>query len=382
MIIRIFRLLGHSTKLIWLVFLLSCSKSEKENELPGPIIPSQEIGLKEINPSIFIGSPIVPLFDVPKYMDIPLKEFSAAQVLFYAGFGGWPEDGTLELQNFNALVNWMDQNGLSSHVHMLVGPNFYMPDWLKNGTWTNAELDGHLKNLIHGILDANGNADKIDVWNIANEVFNQDGTYVDGSDMLWNQLGWEDDTSGLTGDDKINDKHPIFIRKAFTYAREKTDKILEYRDYLIENENPNSGWDEKQKAVVQLIKHMQNSNIPIDAVGIQGHHDIGNADWVLQNDGVKKAAEKFKSLGVEVHFTEIDFGAGEKLWTPELAQQQKEDYYNYIRQAIEGGATRIYTWGVQDGLDKGWRTNEHPLPWDENLDKKPAYQGISEALKD
>ena len=87
-------------------------------------------------------------------------------------------------------------------------------------------------------------------------------------------------------------------------------------------------------------------------------------------------------MGLEVYITELDAGIEKRTWTEALSQQQKTDYYNYIKQAIEGGATRINFWGMQDGLDKGWITDEHPLPWDENLNRKPAYFGIQQALKE
>lgn len=369
-------------KLLFLGILLSCSTDKNVDSELSQGDSAQEIGLKDLNSRVLVGATIAADFDNQKYISIPKKEFSAGQALFYAGFGGWPQENRLNLDNFNAVINWMVQNDISPQVHMLVGPNFYMPDWLKNGNWTNQELENHLKNLIYGVIEVNQNAQKVDVWNVINEVFNQDGTYVEDDKMVWNQLGWEDDASGLVGEDKVNDRHPVFIRRAFTYARDKTNKILEYRDYLIETSNPNSGWDKKQKAVFQLIKHMQNSAIPIDAVGIQGHHDIGNIDWVIDENGIKEAVEKFKDLGIEVHITEFDVGTGDRNWSSVLAEQQREDYYRYIKLALEAGANRVYTWGFQDGRDKGWRTNEHPLPWDENLDKKPAYFGLQKALEE
>jgi GH35 family endo-1,4-beta-xylanase len=36
-------------------------------------------------------------------------------------------------------------------------------------------------------------------------------------------------------------------------------------------------------------------------------------------------------------------------------------------------------WGLRDG-DPGWLTLNHPLPFNENLERKPAYDGIQEAL--
>jgi len=368
--------------LYFMVLVLACSSDDnpKHQQIPDNDNQENVVTLKNTNSKVLIGSPLNPSsLEIEKYADIAKMEFSAGQSLWYAKWDGWLGEREYNFANLNKVVNFMDENKITSQVHMIVGPDFYMPEWLLEGTWSTDELDLLLKDLIFAMMDDNDNKSKVDTWNVVNEAFNQDGSY---SEMFWNQMGWEEDTSGLTGEDKINDRHPLFIRKAFEYSREKTAKKLEYRDYLIESGNPDNGWDKKQKAVFQLMKHMLNSNIPLDAIGIQGHHDIGNADWVTQSKGVKEATKRFKSLGLEVHITEIDFGTKDRSWSEELAEQQKSDYYNYIKQAIEGGATRIYSWGVQDGLDSGWRTNEHPLPWNENLEKKPAYFGILQALEE
>ncbi len=364
------------------VLVLACSSDNNPKIEAIPVDDTQEstIALKNANPNVLVGSPLSPSsLDIEKYVNIPKTEFSTGQSLWYARWNGWLGQREYNFTNLNKTIDFMDENQIISQVHMIIGPDFYMPDWLLEGTWSGEELDALLKDLIFAMMDENDNKSKVDTWNVVNEAFDQDGSY---SEMFWNQLGWEDDGSGLSGEDKINDRHPVFIRKAFEYCREKTSKKLEYRDYLIESSNPENGWDKKQKAVFQLMKHMLNSNIPIDVIGIQGHHDIGNVDWVTNVNGVKQATEKFKSLGLEVHITEIDFGTKDRSWSTALAEQQKSDYYDFVKNAVEGGATRIYTWGIQDGLDTGWRTNEHPLPWDENLEKKPAYLGILQALED
>ena len=363
------------------LLFFSCAK-EQETKTDS-IIESEasEIGLKSLLPKLLVGSPInaTSLQDT-NYSKIAKKEFSAGQSLWYARWDGWTSESTFNFTNLNASINWCVQNNKSTHVHMLLGPNFYMPDWLLNGSWTNVQLNQLLKKEIFSAMESNDNKNKVDVWNIINELFNDDGTYRD--DVIWNQLGWEVDLSNLTGDENVNTMHPVFIRKAFNFARSKTTKKLEYRDYLIENNNPIYGFDKKHKAVYQLLKHMLNSGIPIDAVGLQGHYDIGNLNWILENNELKNNIEKFKDLGLEVYMTELDLGSGLNPWNSELAQQQKQDYYNVVSQTIAGGASRIYTWGFQDGLDAGWRTNEHPLPWDENLIKKPAYFGIRKAIID
>ncbi|MDC0008261.1 endo-1,4-beta-xylanase [bacterium] len=368
----------------WL-FTVSCSQdrapepttesvTEDPVENPTPLA----VGLKDFNPEIKIGGNFS-FVDQAKYLAITETEFNATQVLYYAGFGGWPSRNEYDFTNLNTSVNWLAERNIGTHIHMLFGPDLYMPDWLKKVTWTPEELDSLMQEYIQNIMDANDNKNKVAVWNVINELFNDDGTYR--SDMVWNQMGFEDDISDLTGDENINTQHPIFIRKAFEYCRNATSAKLEYRDYLIENNDPGSGWDKKHKATYQLLKHMLNSNIPLDAVGIQGHFDIGELGWVLDNKGLQQIVEKFKALGLEVYITEMDIGTKGAYTTAEQ-EQQRTDFYNYTLQALNGGAERIYTWGVHDGRDQFWRTDEKPLLWDANLDPKKAYEGVKKALQD
>ena len=343
--------------------------------------PVKELALKDINARVLIGSTInIIENNDAKYMDIAKTELSTGQSLWYANWGGWLSEKTYDFTNLNTNINWMKEKGISPQMHMLVGPDPFMPDWLIKGTWHKSELDSLLHHMIYSIMDANDNKDKVDIWNVINELFEDDGTYR--TNMVWSQIGWEKDKSGLIKDDKINDKHPIFIRKAFTYCREKTAKKLELRDFNIESNNPVSENDKKYKAIYQLLKHMINEKIPVDAIGIQGHLSVGNDSWRLDSNMLKCTVEKFKALGLEVYITELDARIENQTWTTSLAQKQKQDYYNYIKQAIEGGATRIHFWGIQDGADKGWITTEHPLPWDENFNRKPAYFGIQQALSE
>lgn len=374
---------------ISVIFFSACGKSSNSTSTTAVVNAedSSDVHLKNINGKVLIGSYIENKFADTAYANFAAKEFSAGQITWFAAWGGWPSENSYYFADFNAVVNWLKQNSISTHMHMLVGPNFYMPEWLVKGTWTNDQLDALLKNMIYSIMDANDNKNKVDVWNVVNESFYDDGNYVTDTDTIWNRLGWEADQSGLSGVDKINAQHPVFIRKAFQYARDKTSAKLEYRDCGIESNNPagypNStclGGDKKHKAVYQLLKHMRNSGIPVDAVGIQGHRDIGNVDKLTQNNDLQNTIQKFKALGLEVYVTELDIGTAGQTWNDALAIQQKTDYYNYLLQAINGGASRIYIWGIADGSDPTWRTNEHPLPWDENYKRKPAYYGIVQAL--
>ena len=352
---------------------------------PSPVVssapPASGAGLKLMNPRVMVGASVSSVTDgttSQTFKDIIVKEFNCGQALWYGAWGSWPANGSANFEKVSAEINWLRDNNISPHVHMLIGSDFYAPTWLKNGGFTGPQLEAILQGLIDGVMDHNDNKSKVDVWNVINEII-EDGTGHYCSDVVGNAMGWEADQSGLSGGDRINTQHPVFIRKAFEFARAKTTRKLEIRDYLIEIMD----WP-KHKGMYQLLKHMLNSGIPVDAVGIQGHFEIGhsNATAALGDRGVRAVTSKFKALGIEVHITEMDHETGGQAWSPTLAEAQSTQYYDYTKAAILGGASRVYSWGFQDGRDAGWLPTKHPLPWDENLQRKPAYFGWEKALLD
>ncbi len=359
-----------------ILLCLSCSNQQDDVVTEEP--STTELKLKDINPKVLVGSPVEISFNDTNYTNIIKTELSTGEGLWYARFGGWLGEKDFDYTELNKNINWIKTNGMSPTVHMLVGPDNYMPDWLINEKREPAELDSLLRSMIYNIMETNDNKNKVDIWNVINELFDDDGTYR--TNMLWSQIGWEDDASSLTGKDKINEKHPVFIRKAFTYCREKTSKKLELRDFNIETDNSAHFNYRKNIAAYQLIKHMLNSNIPIDALGIQGHLTVDSTSWALDDSALKNTVKKFKALGIEVYITELDVTISNKKWSTTVAQKQKEEYYNYVKQAVEGGASRISFWGVKDDMDPYWLLDKYPLPWDKSSNRKASYYGVQQAL--
>jgi GH35 family endo-1,4-beta-xylanase len=283
--------------------------------------------------------------------------------------------GQHDFESFNDGVNWLYERGMKPMHHMLFGPSQYEAPWVREITSVSA-LDSLLKDRIRSIMESNNNASKVNVWNVVNEAlsWNKDeiGNYFNADKLVWVRMGYEDDKSGLTGEAKINDKHPVFIRKAFEYASKYAKGKLELRDNGCEK----SG--RKAMALYQLVRHLQNSGVKIDGVGFQCHFNI-------EGEGTFNPAElageirKFRKAGVEVYLTEVDFGSGKEPWTPELAEKQKEEYRKLMTVALEEGVSQVHFWGLRDA-DENWRGDENPLLFDKNLNPKPAYYGVKEAL--
>jgi len=283
--------------------------------------------------------------------------------------------GQHDFDSFNEGVNWFYERGMKPMHHMLCGPTQYEPAWIKTITSTKV-LDSLLEERIRSIMLSNDNASKVNVWNVVNESLNwngeKEGEYFKEDMCIWVRLGYEDDKSGLTGDDKINDKHPVYIRKAFEYASKYARGKLELRDNGCEKPC------KKARALYQLVRHLQQSGVRIEGVGLQCHFPL-EGRGALNPQGLAYEISKYRKIGMEVYLTEVDFGRKKLPWTPELAQKQKEEYKKLIMVALNEGVSQVHFWGLRDD-DENWLRGENPLLFDENLAPKPAYYGVKEAL--
>jgi GH35 family endo-1,4-beta-xylanase len=326
--------------------------------------------------------------DTDGYKGIFNREFNTAQTAWFNNWGGWNAPDQFNFSNLRKMTDYAMANNKYMVMHCGVASwNFFQPKWLIDSNYTPTELDVLLKKIIYALMDDHDNKNKYAVLNVANELFNEDGSYRDSTTMRWNKMGWENDESDLAGAEKVNTKHPIFVGKTFQYFREKTNAILELREYRndIIHEHTSKRFINKQRAFYQLAKHLLNKKIPIDAVGLQSHYYMGDSTNACKNDDLSGAMQKFKKLGLKVYVTEFDCGqyfdgkSPFKPFTPEKYQQQRKEYYELTKQMLKGEPDMICFWGFQDA-DPHWRTKEYHMPFDSVLNAKPAYYGIQQAL--
>ncbi len=307
-----------------------------------------------------------------KYRNLYKRELSAATVLCYPR-GIWTGLKQYDFSRFNITVNWFENEGLIQMAHLLVGSNHYYPEWFTDNSYTKQQLEYLMEDYIRAIMQSNDNHSKIDIWNVVNEAI-----WVEAAGEkyytwnIWNQLGWEEDRSGLTGADKKRDTHPVYIRKALEIARKYTDNKLELRDNGIEFPN-----NHEYQVFYQLVKHLLNEGVPLDAVGFQAHLGVDQTyDW----EGLKNNIKRYKDLGLEVYITELDVAND---GTKKGREKQRQYYYDVVKAAREGGVDIINLWGLNDG-QMGERTeDEFALMFEgSNMIPKPAYYGFQQALSE
>ncbi|KAG6865589.1 hypothetical protein C0991_001138 [Blastosporella zonata] len=259
-----------------------------------------------------------------------------------------PVRGQFNFTMADQLVAWAEKNGQIMRGHNCVWYN-QLPDWVTAGNFSAPELAEIV--ATHCGTEVGHFRGKI--WDVINEPFNDDGTWRET--VFYNTLN----TTYI----------PIALEAA---RRADPGAKLYINDYNIE------GPGAKSTAMINLVKKLKEDRVPIDGVGIQGHLIVGELPANIE-DNIRAIV----ATGVEVAITELDIRMTLPA-TEALLAQQKIDYNTVITacQNVKGcigvtvwDYTDRYTWVPSTFPGQG-----APCPWDDNLERKPAWSGIAEGF--
>ncbi|MFG3053300.1 non-reducing end alpha-L-arabinofuranosidase family hydrolase [Kitasatospora sp. NPDC048239] len=244
-----------------------------------------------------------------------------------------PSRGSFNFGPADSIVNHASAHGQKTRGHTLVWHS-QLPDWVKSINDANT-LRGVMNN--HITQEMNHYKGKIYAWDVVNEAFADGGSGQHRDSVFQRVLG-----NG-------------FIEEAFRTARNVDPSAkLCYNDYNIEN------WtDAKTQGVYNMVKDFKSRGVPIDCVGLQSHFGAGGPPA-----GFQTTLSSFAALGVDVQITELD-----------IAQASATAYTNTVQDCLAvARCTGITVWGIRDS--DSWRTGENALLFDNNGNKKPAYNAV------
>ena len=122
--------------------------------------------------------------------------------------------------------------------------------------------------------------------------------------------------------------------------------------------------------------------ILLDGIGFQAHVDLAY-DTPQALSSFAENLERFKSLGLELHITELDIRLHDA--SPASLAAQAKLYAEITKTCVEQPACKVLqTWGFTDRYS--WIPRYYPqmgwaLLWDAEYGKKPAYFGLLTALQ-
>lgn len=283
-----------------------------------------------------------------------------------------PSENTWRFERPDGLVNWCSDNDLAIHGHTLVW-HAQTNDWFfRDGD--KAAVTQRLKDHISTLVGRYKG--KILSWDVVNEAINDRGN------------AQTTQTENLRNSSWLQVMGPEFLTLAFQFAHEADpDARLYYNDYGIEAGH-------KHASSMVLLRRLIKDGAPIHGVGIQGHWSTTHIPYAA----LDKALSDYAALGLKVSITELDvtirgasggqFGAGfgRRRFgggpppSPQDLQAQAEAYAQLFAILIKHKdvVERVTFWGLSDR--RTWRYGQHPLIFDSNNQRKPAYAAIVDAL--
>lgn len=275
-----------------------------------------------------------------------------------------PSEGTFTFDNADKIADFAAANGLKLRGHTLVWHN-QTPNWFfegKNGELADKEtLLSRMKAHIDTV--AGRYKGKAYCWDVVNEAVADDAdTYLRKSKWL----------------DGVGEE---FIARAFEYAHAADpDALLFYNDY-------NECDPAKREKIYRLVKGLKDQGVPIHGIGMQGHYNLTHPSIDL----VRQAIERYASLDVVLHVTELDmsmFAFDDRRTdltapTAEMLEKQAElyeqlfavyrEYRAHIGSVTFWGAADDYTW-LSDFPVRGRRN--WPMLFDEKHQPKEAFRRV------
>ncbi len=189
-----------------------------------------------------------------------------------------------------------------------------------------------------------------------------------------------------------------YVLKAFEFAHEADrDAELYYNDYGIDV-------GAKRERALRLIRQIKQAGLRLDAVGIQGHWalqtpDLAEIERGIQafiNERVKVMITEMdidvlprnRALGADINATEREGRDPYRAGLPDNVQRSLADRYGALFAMFlrYSQVARVTLWGVSDG--DSWLNNfpvrgrtNHPLLFDRQLQPKPAFRAVVQALQ-
>ncbi|AUP77897.1 endo-1,4-beta-xylanase [Flavivirga eckloniae] len=272
----------------------------------------------------------------------------------------YPSQGNYDFSAGDVIVNFAQANNMDVHGHALIWHNA-TPSWVENFAGTDAEFEAMIEDYI--TTTVNHFKGKVRSWDVVNEAL-EDGTGHPLRNSVFRQK---------MGDD--------YIKKCFQFARNADpDAILFYNDYNMAS-SPT-----KRAAMFALVDDLGDL---IDGVGAQMHISYNGPSAA----NIQAVADGTVSRGLKLHFAELDIRTNPEgdssvsSLSSDKANSQKAKFKEVVEiyNAIPlDNKFALTVWGLRDNeswLIDFWGVPDWPLLYDENYNRKPAYDGFIEALQ-
>lgn len=300
------------------------------------------------------------------YTDILSSQF---EYLIVDGEPNWkfenftlrPTKDTFDFSHMDQVFDFADQHDMPVRVqHLLWGDDKWLPDWLKQGNFSQPEL----MEIIHNHIATVGAhyKGKVREYTVVNEAFSRKLLTGGNHDWWGEHLG------------------EAYMDNAFSWARQADPGAI-----LLLNDFGNETEGEISNLMYDYVKAAKARGVPIDGIGMQMHIDASNAP---SKDKVVSNMKRFNALGLKIYITEFDVNMHNINEDKDKEdQQQAQIYRELIGACLEVGSSNCPNFGFLGLIDRqSWYTgigldDANPLLFNEDYSPKPAFFATRSVLE-
>ena len=276
------------------------------------------------------------------------------------------EVGNYDFTEGDAIVDFALDKNLRVRGHTLIWGKlshyFKAPDldkYLSN--FPEQERTGILKKIFedHIITMLNHYQGRVGVWDVVNEPL----------ELFGNGELEENVYSRYLGEN--------YIEEAFRLAHEVDPELKLYLNEQLMNYH-----DERARGLLELVRKLQQNNVPIHGIGLQSHIPLELPD--LNN--MRNYLKEIEEMGLEVELTEVDVRLILFKDAEDPYEAQAKFYAELLKVCLESPACKGITfWGFTDAhswMDGSWmfpKPNE-PYFYDKDMNPKPIIKALYDAF--
>ena len=185
---------------------------------------------------------------------------------------------------------------------------------------------------------------------------------------------------------------PSYIAESFHAAHAADpDALLLLNEFGFETDDEfDSAADKRAKALLVLDQLLE-ADVPVHALGVQAHLEADDFAGKFDAEGYRQFLSEVADRGLKILITELDVlddGLPEDVVERDAAVA--DAYRLYLDTAlaepavaalITFGLSDRYTW-LQEDYPREDEAPRRPLPFDDELQPKPAYEALQSALED
>jgi endo-1,4-beta-xylanase len=183
---------------------------------------------------------------------------------------------------------------------------------------------------------------------------------------------------------------PDYIDLAYRTASEADPRAkLTYNDYGVEYDSDDNA--ARRRAILALLRGMQERKVPLNAAGIQSHIHAASPNTI--GSGLADYIDAIRAMGLEVYLTELDVNEDDVPYDDIARRDQAvaDTYRQFLHVALASPAVKaLLTWGVSDR--RTWLNDgpthhrkqpnrpQRSLPFDSEYRPTPAFFAIRESI--